>query len=150
MVCAFVFFMYRLCFVVRFSECFYLVFFFCKQKTVYEMRISDWSSDVCSSDLDTFGEIVLNLNWTQGTQKKGFFGGGSGNIDLDLGVLFEMQDGYKGVIQALGRSFGDFNQEPWISLSGDDRTGAVTGRSEERRVGKECVSTCRSRWAPAH
>src|SRR3546814_7822057 len=73
------------------------------------MRISVGSSDVCASDL---------------------FGGGSGNIDLDLGVLFEMQDGYKGVIQALGRSFGDFNQEPWISLSGDDRTGAVT-RSEE-------------------
>src|SRR3546814_4228383 len=106
-----------------------IVVFFFKQKTAYEMRISDWSSDVCSSDLtgDTFGEIVLNLNWTQGTQKKGFFGGGSGNIDLDLGVLFEMQDGYKGVIQALGRSFGDFNQEPWISLSGDDRTCAVTG-----------------------
>lgn len=85
---------------------------------------------------DTFGEIVLNLNWTQGTQKKGFFGGGSGAIDLDLGVLFEMQDGYKGVIQALGRSFGDFNQEPWISLSGDDRTGAVTGGETIRVNGR--------------
>lgn len=85
---------------------------------------------------DTFGEIVLNLNWTQGDQKKGFFGGGSGAIDLDLGVLFEMQDGYKGVIQALGRSFGDFNQEPWISLSGDDRTGAVTGGETIRVNGR--------------
>jgi len=85
---------------------------------------------------DTFGEIVLNLNWTQGQQKKGFFGGGSGAIDLDLGVLFEMQDGYKGVIQALGRSFGDFNNEPWISLSGDDRTGAVTGGETIRVNGK--------------
>src|SRR3546814_13790592 len=79
------------------------------------MRISVGSSDVCASDL---------------------FGGGSGNIDLDLGVLFEMQDGYKGVIQALGRSFGDFNQEPWISLSGDDRTGAVTGGETIRVNGR--------------
>ncbi len=85
---------------------------------------------------DTFGEIVLNLNWSQGPQKKGFFGGGSKNIDLDLGVLFEMQDGYKGVIQALGRSFGDFNREPWISLSGDDRTGAVTGGETIRVNGR--------------
>lgn len=85
---------------------------------------------------DTFGEIVLNLNWTQGAQKKGFFGGGSGAIDLDLGVLFEMQDGYKGVIQALGRSFGHFYQEPWISLSGDDRTGAVTGGETIRVNGR--------------
>src|SRR3546814_2364390 len=37
--------------------CFF--FFFFKQKTAYEMRISDWSSDVCSSDLDTFGEIIV-------------------------------------------------------------------------------------------
>lgn len=85
---------------------------------------------------DTFGEIVLNLNWSQGEQKKGFFGGGSKNIDLDLGVLFELQDGYKGVIQALGRSFGDFHDEPWISLSGDDRTGAVTGGETIRVNGR--------------
>ena len=85
---------------------------------------------------ETFGEIVLNLNWTQGQQKKGFFGGGAKSIDLDLGVLFELQDGYKGVIQALGRSFGDFNREPWISLSGDDRTGAITGGETIRVNGR--------------
>src|SRR3546814_1010522 len=76
-----------------------LVFFF-KQKTAYEMRISDWSSDVCSSDLsDSFleqGEIVS----TRGRKE-------------DSGQRFY-------------------------------------ARSEERRVGKECVSTCRSRWSPYH
>src|SRR3546814_2937242 len=76
-----------------------LCFFFFKQKTAYEMRISDWSSDVCSSDLPfeqapccrrcMFGRVI---NW------------------------------------GLTRQI----------------------RSEERRVGKECVSTCRSRWSPYH
>src|SRR3546814_19547673 len=47
-----------------------------------------------------------------------------------------MQDGYKGVIQAPGRPFGDFNQEPWISLSGDDSTGAVTGGETIRVNGR--------------
>lgn len=72
----------------------------------------------------SFGEIVLNLNWSQQPKKRGFFGGGGG-IDLDLGVLFELHDGSKGCIQALGRTFGSFHQMPYIELSGDDRTGAV-------------------------
>ena len=73
----------------------------------------------------TFGEIVLNLNWTARTQKRGFFGGRQ-QLDLDLGVIFEMQDGMgAGCIQALGRSFGSYHQPPFIELSGDDRTGAV-------------------------
>lgn len=74
---------------------------------------------------NTFGEIVLNLNWTARTQKKGFFGR-SEQLDLDLGVIFEMADGLgAGCIQALGRSFGSYHQPPYIELSGDDRTGAV-------------------------
>ena len=75
----------------------------------------------------SFGEIVLNLNWNQGAPKRGLFGGGVKGVDLDLGVLFEMRDGSKGVIQALGRSFGRYDKAPWIELSGDDRTGAVAG-----------------------
>src|SRR3546814_2988434 len=50
--------LYLLCIFVVFVLCYhivYLFFFFFKQKTAYEMRISDWSSDVCSSDLDFFG-----------------------------------------------------------------------------------------------
>ena len=72
----------------------------------------------------TFGEIVLNLNWSAQPTKKGFFGG-TKQLDLDLGCLFELDDGSKGVIQALGRSFGRYDGAPFIELSGDDRTGAV-------------------------
>ncbi|WP_334184935.1 TerD family protein [Novosphingobium sp.] len=82
----------------------------------------------------TFGEIVLNLNWNQGSGR-GFFGGAK-KLDLDLGVLFEMQDGYCGVIQALGNTFGDFHQEPYIELSGDDRTGAVAAGETIRVNGR--------------
>lgn len=84
----------------------------------------------------TFGEIILNLNWSQQQQKRGFFGGGGKNVDLDLGVLFEMKDGFKGCIQALGRNFGDFDREPWIELSGDDRTGAVAAGETIRVNGR--------------
>ena len=51
----------------------------------------------------------------------------SKGIDLDLGCLYELADGRKGVIQALGNAFGSLDTAPWISLDGDDRTGTVTG-----------------------
>src|SRR3546814_9937649 len=73
-------------------------FFFFKQTTAYEMRISDWSSDVCSSDLPADRE---------------------------------------------SRSV----HRPPVAREG---AGFLRARSEERRVGKECVSTCRSRWSPYH
>src|SRR3546814_13897105 len=79
-------------------------FFFFKQKTAYEMRISDWSSDVCSSDLE---DVV------------------DGRLQPAAGVA-----------QLLAVAVDA--EEPGIE------------RSEERRVGKECVSTCRSRWSPYH
>jgi tellurite resistance protein TerA len=72
----------------------------------------------------SFGEIRLNLNWNQSGQKTGFFGG-SKKVDLDLGVLYELDDGSRGAIQALGNSFGAYESKPWIELSGDDRTGAA-------------------------
>src|SRR3546814_19298801 len=72
--------------------------FFFKQKTAYEMRISDWSSDVCSSDLNTTTSSRRLRN----------------------------------------------------SGLNDDRTTSMTLRSEERRVGKACVSTCRYRWSRSH
>src|SRR3546814_1454967 len=79
----------------------FFVFFF-KQKTAYEMRISDWSSDVCSSDLADGGPR-------------------------------------RGAWLRAGEAAADrVRDQP------DGR------RSEERRVGKECVSTCRSRWSPYH
>lgn len=69
----------------------------------------------------SFGEIIVNLNWSRA---RGWFGGGA--VDLDLGCLFELADGRKGVVQALGNVFGDFDGPPWIELSGDDRTGDVS------------------------
>lgn len=72
-----------------------------------------------------FGLIKVNLNWNQG--KKGGFFGKSKSIDLDVGCLFEMQDGHKGVVQALGNAFGSLTEEPYLQLMGDDRTGSVAG-----------------------
>src|SRR3546814_10586185 len=92
-----------------FTDLLYVVlFFFFKQKTAYEMRISDWSSDVCSSDLD---------------------------------CEQDQQD---------DRDRPD--RDPQLPRAPSKPGGRPRRpcRSEERRVGKECVSTCRSRWSPYH
>src|SRR3546814_1599582 len=96
------------------------VFFF-KQKTAYEMRISDWSSDVCSSDL-------------LGAAEPGHRGRRADH-DVAVGRLDVDARGAELEQCALGRR---------------DQFRRLTQRSEERRVGKECVSTCRSRWSPYH
>ncbi len=71
------------------------------------------------------GEILVNLNWNAKPVKQGFlaglFGGNQG-IDLDLGCLYELKDGRKGTVQALGNAFGSLTQAPFIALDGDDRT----------------------------
>ena len=74
------------------------------------------------------GEILINLNWNTKPAKKGLFGvfGGGQGIDLDLGCLFELKDGQKGAVQALGNAFGSLQHLPFIAPDGDDRTGAVT------------------------
>src|SRR3546814_19934639 len=92
----------------------YCVFFFFKQKTAYEMRISDWSSDVCSSDLRPRTQTVA--------------GGGRQHAP---------EPGFRIALQRHGRAAGSRGAVPVV-------------RSEERRVGKECVSTCRYRWSPYH
>jgi len=73
------------------------------------------------------GEILVNLNWNSQPVKQGFlsslFGGGNG-IDLDLGCLYELKNGKKGAVQALGNVFGALDRPPYVSLDGDDRTGA--------------------------
>src|SRR3546814_4184697 len=100
-------------------DCF-VSFFFFKQKTAYEMRISDWSSDVCSSDLD------LHL---------------LGLAELLLGTLalLDLLQPRPMCLIELGGAFRNAFLERLVEV-----------RSEERRVGKECVSTCRSRWSPYH
>src|SRR3546814_3042165 len=99
--------------------------FFFKQKTAYEMRISDWSSDVCSSDLHHHADELLVLVMMV-----------EGEFDQPLQRLDRRQ--------ALGVELRlAFAHQPVGVLEGAQR-------SEERRVGKECVSTCRSRWATSH
>jgi tellurite resistance protein TerA len=81
-----------------------------------------------------FGEIVINLNWSRpATSKTGGLGnlfgrnkGGSGGVDLDLGCMLEHRNGLKGVIQALGNTFGALREPPYVQLMGDDRTGDST------------------------
>src|SRR3546814_2512554 len=91
--------------------------FFFKQKTAYEMRISDWSSDVCSSD--------LHRNKRCNIIPRGSF--------TPLKIKNEPKC-----------------RARWCSDCAASLRPADKRRSEERRVGKECVSTCRSRWSPYH
>ncbi len=85
------------------------------------------------------GTMRVNLNWnarpggapsTGGGFFKKLAGAASGAVDLDLACLYELQNGKKGVVQALGNSFGSIDQAPWVKLDGDDRSGdAATGEN---------------------
>src|SRR3546814_2579469 len=96
-------------------------FFFFKQKTAYELRISDWSSDVCSSDL---GDAQRQAERDR---------------TAPLGARPERSGGWRA-----GGYFASRCKEPEVRR----KIAALPPRSEERRVGKECVRTCRSRWSP--
>lgn len=80
----------------------------------------------------TSGALHVNLNWEvrkQFSRWSGKFGRPTAmhsDLDLDLCALYELDDGSKGVVQALGNSFGALHQPPYIHLDGDDRTGAVS------------------------
>src|SRR3546814_4640461 len=109
-----------------------LFFFFFKQKTAYEMRISDWSSDVCSSDLMTDAAAL------PGQPRGGVLSGPA--TARAVNVLAP---------NASAMTLDGTNT--WIVAEPDSELAVVIDpRSEERRAGKECVSTCRSRWAPSH
>ena len=87
----------------------------------------------------SLGEILINLNWNQPEQKKGFFAPSVKKIDLDLGCLYELQNGRKGCVQALGNAFGSLTNPPYISLDGDDRTG-FSANGENLRINGEMIS----------
>lgn len=82
---------------------------------------------------DGLGEILINLNWSQ---PRGFF---ASPIDLDLGCLYELKDGTKGVVQALGNAFGSLYAPPYISLDGDDRSGS-SANGENLRINGKMIS----------
>jgi tellurite resistance protein TerA len=73
---------------------------------------------------DQQGTMRVNLNWSSGP--KGFFRRAKA-VDLDLGCLYELSSGAKGVVQAIGNNFGSLQSEPFILLDGDDRSGASAG-----------------------
>ena len=88
-----------------------------------KITLSKAQPTVSLADASTaWGMMRVNLNWTQ---RRGILGGGG--IDLDLACLYQLKNGDKGVIQALGNSFGDLKNPPYICLDGDDRTGQVAG-----------------------
>ncbi|MEU3183808.1 TerD family protein [Streptomyces sp. NPDC006923] len=80
----------------------------------------------------TSGTMRVNLNWQVRNQPKGWAAklgravAAPGNLDLDLCALYELTDGRKGVVQALGNAFGALGRPPYIYLDGDDRTGAAS------------------------
>src|SRR3546814_9187225 len=108
--------------------------FFFKQKTAYEMRISDWSSDMCSSDLTPSACATSKINSSPGAY------GWTGWIDRETG--------YYALIATEISSGGDRKGVELQQVMQDLIEDAIANRSEERRVGKECVSTCRYRWSP--
>ncbi|MFE5260753.1 TerD family protein [Streptomyces coelicoflavus] len=80
----------------------------------------------------TSGAMRVNLNWQVRKQFSGWArklgrpAAMHDDLDLDLCCLYELSDGSKGVVQALGNAFGALHQPPFIHLDGDDRTGAVS------------------------
>src|SRR3546814_9208559 len=105
---------------------YWVVFFFFKQKTAYEMRISDWSSDVCSSDLGDAEGVA-----------DGAVGGAPPPLAEDALAAAEVDD-----VPHHQEVAGE------AELLDERQLVLYLARSEERRVGKEFVSTCRSRWSP--
>src|SRR3546814_9222050 len=107
-------------------------FFFFKQKTAYEVRISDWSSDVCSSDLPWRWRSLPKFD-------RAMHSDGHGQAVANRPIELVRK--------------GQRLRSVRLSLATDAtnrRRQNKFARSEESRVGKECVSTCRSRWAPYH
>src|SRR3546814_16685272 len=109
---------------------YYVYVFVFKQKTAYEMRISDWSSDVCSSDLEGMPA------WASLTpeQKK---------------LYARQMEAFAAMLSYTDDQFGRLLDE--LERRGELANNLIiVTRSEERRVGKECVSTGRSRWSQYH
>src|SRR3546814_5965906 len=111
-------------------------FFFFKQKTAYEMRISDWSSDVCSSDLLPETKLSVTTNNRPGD---------------NAFISAVLDDTARAKYQGCKASWWDAAAGKMrVEESGIAPFKTLRQRSDERRVGKECVRTCRSRWATYH
>src|SRR3546814_6340775 len=168
-----------------------LLFFFFKQKTAYEMRISDWSSDVCSSDLNPlsvitaskFDQVQKYLTLTGHVYSPGVYLMNKAAFDklsdedkkafveaARIGVkanrdridsdekndVADLRSKGMEVVETIDKAHFQAALEPimadFTKQFGKDNLDRIRAakRSEERRVGKESVSTCRSRWARDH
>src|SRR3546814_998479 len=112
-----------------------MILFFFKHKTAYEMRISDWSSDVCSSDLQWLGGRRPGEERAYPRYLVSHFLRG-GYVDVPAVCRRRSRAEHHLLLQEQGPRRGGQRERPHLR------------RSEERRVGKVCVSTCRSRWSP--
>src|SRR3546814_14427228 len=103
------------------------------------MRISDWSSDVCSSDLVSYAYVGPDVGgtWTQD---------GDAVFADNTFDLSDETTNDTGVFTVRASQLSDGYDQVQVTVD----TGTCTARSEERRVGKECVMTCISRWSPNH
>src|SRR3546814_15576405 len=98
------------------------------------MRISDWSSDVCSSDLGATGAGA----GAAGTGADSLVAGGAVSVSVWANAAKDSAARTRLAAIGNGRVISCIRNLGWLE------------RAEERRVGKECVSTCRSRWSAQH
>src|SRR3546814_19990206 len=131
---------------------YFIVVFFFKQKTAYEMRISDWSSDVCSSDLvDGRGAagageaVAVDLEQLAGHLDVGEVLAEAGQVLPVDGAAVAVEQAGPGEHVAAGADRPDVGAAA-VGLTQPARKAAGIARSEERRVGKECVRTVKLGW----
>src|SRR3546814_9831797 len=123
---------------------FVFIFFF-KQNTAYEVRISDWSSDVCSSDLLRHILAAHGLTARFVTLQTA-----DRHPSRPHPSMIEAAIAEAGAAPETSVMIGDTSYDMAMARAAGTRAVGVAWRSEERRVGQECVSTGRSRWSPFH
>src|SRR3546814_21072336 len=138
---------------------FVVVFFFFKQKTAYEMRISDWSSDVCSSDLVTYADALAYAHWLGRelpSEAQWEFAAKSGrdNTAADRALRdahgHPLANFWQGLFPLDNRGDDGYAGRAPVGCFAANPNGLydMVGRTEERRVGKGGVSPCGSRGTP--
>src|SRR3546814_15400926 len=122
-----------------------MCYFFCfKPKTAYEMRISDWSSDVCSSDLEAKympwrGSHGVSRSWPANAARGSVRSASTSPSPVSITVRFALENTLRSLLPTGA-----------MRHSCTPVSATIQSRSEERPVGKECVSPCSSRWYPDH
>lgn len=89
-----------------------------------------------------FEEILIGVEWNVISKARGGLLGKllkpkTKPVDLDIGCLYELEDGSRGVIQAFGKDFGAYNKPPFIFLTGDERSGEADGHDEVIHINGE-------------